>query len=70
MRDLPLRVAEYGQRSWCFHYRLPREGKCDRTTIGTYLATSLAAGRGKALEARACRSEETSRAFYSTFVKA
>jgi integrase len=49
---LALRVTEHGRRSWCFHYRSPRDGKRARATIGTYPATSLAAARGKALEAR------------------
>lgn len=49
---LALRVTEHGHRSWCFHYRSPRDGKRARATIGTYPATSLAAARGKALEAK------------------
>jgi integrase len=49
---LALRVTNRGNRSWCFHYRSPRDGKRARATIGTYPATSLAAARGKALEAR------------------
>lgn len=51
-QGLALRVTETGHRSWCFHYRSPRDGKRARATIGTYPATSLAAARGKALEAR------------------
>ncbi len=53
VQGLALRVTEHGHRSWCFHYRSPRDGKRARATIGTYPATSLAAARGKALEARA-----------------
>jgi integrase len=49
---LALRVTEQGHRSWCFHFRSPRDAKRSRATIGTYPATSLAAARGKALEAR------------------
>lgn len=49
---LALRVTEHGRRSWCFHYRSPRDGKRARATIGNYPATSLAGARGKALEAR------------------
>jgi integrase len=49
---LCLRVTNRGNRSWCFHYRSPRDGKRARATIGTYPATSLAAARGKTLEAR------------------
>jgi len=50
---LALRVTEHGRRTWCFHFRSPRDGKRARYTIGTYPATTLAAARGKALEARA-----------------
>lgn len=50
VQGLALRITEHGRRSWCFHYRSPRDGK--RATIGTYPATSLAAARGKALEAK------------------
>jgi integrase len=49
---LALRVTKEGRRSWCFHFRSPRDGKRARATIGSYPATSLAAARGKALEAR------------------
>lgn len=49
---LALRVTESGHRSWCFHFRAPGDAKRARATIGTYPATSLAAARGKALEAR------------------
>jgi hypothetical protein len=52
VQGLALRVTEHGRRSWCFHYRSPRDGKRARATIGTYPATSLAAARGKALEAK------------------
>lgn len=51
-QGLALRVTEQGHRSWCFHFRSPRDGKRARATIGAYPATSLAAARGKALEAR------------------
>jgi integrase len=53
VRGLALRVTENGHRSWCFHYRSPRDGRRARATIGTYPATSLAAARGQALEAKA-----------------
>jgi integrase len=49
---LALRVSENGRRSWCFHFRSPRNGKRARATIGSYPGTSLAAARGRALEAR------------------
>jgi integrase len=52
VQGLALRVTEHGHRTWCFHYRSPRDGKRARATIGTYPSTSLAAARGKALEAR------------------
>ena len=52
-KGLALRVSEHGHRSWCFHYRSPRDDKRARATIGTYPATSLAMARGKALEAKA-----------------
>jgi integrase len=52
VRGLALRVTDRGHRSWCFHYRSPRDGKRARATIGTYPSTSLATARGKALEAR------------------
>lgn len=52
VQGLALRVTEHGHRSWCFHYRSPRDGKRARATIGNYPATSLASARGKALEAR------------------
>ena len=49
---LALRVTALGHRSWSFCFTSPRDGKWSRATIGTYPATSLAAARGKALEAR------------------
>ncbi len=49
---LALRVTETGHRSWCYLFTSPRDGKRARATLGTYPATSLAAARGKALEAR------------------
>jgi integrase len=52
VQGLALRVTKKEHRSWCFHYRSPRDGRRARATIGTYPATSLAAARGKALEAR------------------
>ena len=52
VQGLALRVTTHGQRSWCFHFRSPRDGKRARATIGTYPSTTLAAARAKALEAR------------------
>jgi integrase len=49
---LALRVTAGGYRSWTFNFTSPRDQKRARATIGTYPATSLAAARGKALEAR------------------
>jgi integrase len=45
-------VTENGHRSWSYLFTSPRDGKRARATIGSYPATSLAAARGKALEAR------------------
>ena len=52
IRGLVLRVTEHGRRAWCYFYTSPRNGKRARATIGTYPATSLAAARGKASEAK------------------
>jgi hypothetical protein len=49
---LTLRVTERGHRSWSYIFTSPRDGKRARATIGTYPATSLAAARGRALEAK------------------
>jgi integrase len=49
---LALRVTEQGHRSWSFLFTSPRDGKRARATIGTYPATSLAAARSAAIEAR------------------
>jgi integrase len=49
---LALRVTHQGHRSWCYLFTSPRDGKRARATLGTYPATSLAAARGKALDAR------------------
>jgi integrase len=49
---LALRVTENGHRSWSYLFTSPRDGKRARATIGSYPAMSLAAARGKALEAR------------------
>jgi integrase len=49
---LALRVTNRDHRSWSYIYTSPRDGKRARVSLGTYPATSLAAARGKALEAR------------------
>src|SRR5512132_3046875 len=49
---LALRVTAHGHRSWSYCFTSPRDGKWARATIGTYPATSLAAARSKALEAK------------------
>jgi integrase len=49
---LALRVTVTGHRSWTFHFTSPRDGKRARLTVGSYPATTLAAARGKAMEAR------------------
>jgi integrase len=49
---LALRVSPGGQKSWTFHFTSPKDGKRARATLGTYPATSLAAARTRATEAR------------------
>jgi integrase len=49
---LALRVTAHGHRSWSYCFTSPRDGKWARATIGTYPSTSLAAARGKAVEAK------------------
>jgi integrase len=49
---LALRVAGSGRKTWTYHFTSPRDAKRARLTIGTYPATSLAAARAQALEAR------------------
>lgn len=49
---LALRVSKSGRKVWTCIYTSPRDGKRARLTLGTYPATSLAAARGKAVEAR------------------
>jgi integrase len=49
---LALRVAPSGRKTWTFHFTSPSNGKRARLTLGTYPATSLAAARTKALEAK------------------
>jgi integrase len=49
---LALRVTTHGHRSWSFCFTAPRDGKWARATIGTYPATSLAAARGMAIQAK------------------
>lgn len=49
---LCLRVTPHGTKSWSCLFTSPRDGKRARITLGTYPATSLAAARGRALEAR------------------
>jgi integrase len=58
---LALRITERGHRSWSFLFTSPRDGKRARVSIGTYPATSLAAARGKAIEARAYLQEDPPR---------
>jgi integrase len=49
---LALRVAKSGRKTWSFHFTSPRTSKRARLTIGSYPATSLAAARSRALEAK------------------
>jgi integrase len=51
-KGFALRVSEQGAKSWTFHFTSPRDGKRSRLTIGSYPATSLAAARTCALEAK------------------
>lgn len=51
MRGLVLRVTGSGRKTWQFFYTSPRDGKRARHGLGTYPAISLAAARGRALEA-------------------
>src|SRR5262249_9188567 len=50
VKGLALRVQSGGQRSLVFNY--PLAGKRVRLVLGSYPALSLAAARGKAIEAR------------------
>jgi integrase len=49
---LALRVTTNGHRAWSFCFTNPGDHKWARLTLGTYPAISLAAARGKALEAK------------------
>jgi len=49
---LTLRVAKSGRKTWTLHFTSPRDGKRARLSLGTYPATSLAAARSRALEAK------------------
>jgi integrase len=49
---LALRVSNRGRRSWTFLFTSPKDQKRARATLGTYPATSLAAARTRAIEAR------------------
>ena len=49
---LALRVAAGGRKTWTFLFTAPQDRRRARLTLGTYPATSLAAARTKALEAR------------------
>lgn len=51
-RGLALRASPGGNKSWTFHFTSPKDGKRARVTLGTYPATSLAAARTRAQEAR------------------
>jgi integrase len=49
---LALRVSPGGSKAWTFHFTSPKDGKRARATLGSYPATSLAAARTRATEAR------------------
>jgi integrase len=51
VRGLALRVSD-SLKVWTFHFTSPATQKRSRLSIGTYPATSLAAARSRALEAR------------------
>jgi integrase len=49
---LRLRVFPSGAKTWSFRYVSARDGSRQRLTLGSYPATTLAAARGRALEAK------------------
>ena len=51
-RGLALRVGEHGHKGWSYHFTSPRDGKRARLALGSYPATSLAAARTRAIEAK------------------
>lgn len=51
-KGLALRVTNTGRKVWTYLFSSPKDGKRARLTLGTYPATSLAAARGLALEAK------------------
>jgi hypothetical protein len=46
------RVTTRGHKSWSFFFTSPKDGRRARVGLGTYPATSLAAARGRGIEAR------------------
>ena len=51
-KGLELYVTKADHRAWSYHYTLPSISKRARVALGTYPATSLAAARAKAVEAK------------------
>jgi integrase len=49
---LALRVSPGGNKAWTYHFTSPKDRKRARVTLGSYPATSLAAARTRAMEAR------------------
>jgi integrase len=49
---LSIRVSSNARKTWNFHFTSPKNQKRARLTLGTYPATTLAAARGRAIEAR------------------
>ena len=49
---LNLRVSPSGVKAWSVMFDSPKDGKRARLSLGSYPATSLAAARGRAIEAR------------------
>ncbi len=49
---LALRVSRTGRKAWSFVFTSPKDGKRARVSLGIYPGMTLAAARGRALEAR------------------
>jgi integrase len=49
---LALRVSAGRHKAWTFHFTSPKDGKRARLTLGAFPASSLAAARARAIEAR------------------
>jgi integrase len=58
---LALRVSKGGRKTWTYIFTSPKDDRRARLTIGAYPAISLAAARGRALEARGYLEEKPPR---------